>query len=192
SSALEQIVRAGAPIEDIYPLSQLQQGMLFHALHAPESGAYVVQTSIRFGAGLGAAERAALERSWQQMVDRHSILRTAFRWFGLDEPLQVVAAPFPLAWEHLDWSDLPAAEQSERLAEYLRADRQRGFDLAAAPLLRLALIQLGDLANPACQLVWTHHHAILDGWSLPLLLRDLFSCYAAALRGATAVLPPVR
>ncbi len=192
ASALDQFVVAGAPVEDIYPLSPLQQGMLFHALHAPESGAYVVQTSIRFGAGLGTAERAALERSWQQVIDRHPILRTAFRWLGLDEPLQVVSTPFPMAWEHRDWRGLPAAEQSERLAEYLRADRQRGFDLAAAPLLRLALIQLGDSTSPACQLVWTHHHAILDGWSLPLLLRELFSCYAAALQGTTAVLPPVR
>ncbi|HEX3529040.1 MAG TPA: non-ribosomal peptide synthase/polyketide synthase [Thermoanaerobaculia bacterium] len=188
ASALDRFVVAGAPIEDIYPLSPLQQGMLFHALHAPESGAYVVQTSIRFGAGLGATETAALERSWQQVIDRHSILRTAFRWLGLNEPLQVVSAPFPIAWEHRDWRALPAAEQSERLAEYLQADRQRGFDLAAAPLLRLALIQLGEHS----QLVWTHHHAILDGWSLPILLRELFSCYAAALRGTTAALPPVR
>ncbi len=179
-------------IEDIYTLSPLQQGMLFHALHSPESGAYVVQTSIRFGGGLGEAERAALERSWQQVVDRHPILRTAFEWLELDEPLQVVYAPFPLTWEHHDWRGLPAAEQAERLAEHLRLDRRRGFDLSRAPLLRLTLIQLDADGAETCQLVWTHHHAILDGWSLPILLRELFLCYAAARQGRPAVLPPVR
>jgi amino acid adenylation domain-containing protein len=179
-------------IEDIYTLSPLQQGMLFHALHSPESGAYVVQTCIRFGAGLGPAERAALTQSWQQVVDRHPVLRTAFEWLELDEPVQVVYAPFPLTWEHHDWRGLPAAEQAERLAEHLRIDRRRGFDLSTPPLLRLALIQLGEEEAETCQLVWTHHHAILDGWSLPILLRELFSCYAAASSGRPAVLPPAR
>jgi non-ribosomal peptide synthetase component F len=179
-------------IEDIYTLSPLQQGMLFHALHSAESGAYVVQTCIRFAAGLGAAERAALAQSWQQVVDRHPVLRTAFEWLELDEPVQVVYAPFPLTWEHHDWRGLPAAEQAERLAEHLRIDRRRGFDLSTPPLLRLALIQLGAPGAETCQLVWTHHHAILDGWSLPILLRELFSCYAAARQGRPAILPPAR
>ena len=179
-------------IEDIYTLSPLQQGMLFHALHSPESGAYVVQTCIRFGAALGPAERAALEQSWQQVVDRHPVLRTAFEWLELDAPVQVVYAPFPLTWEHHDWRGLPAAEQAERLAEHLRIDRRRGFDLSTPPLLRLALIQLGSPGAETSQLLWTHHHAILDGWSLPILLRELFLCYAAAREGRPAVLPPAR
>src|SRR5262249_3522253 len=120
------VASAGGQIEDLYPLSPLQQGLLFHSLDAPGSGAYVIQVSVGFGADL---DVAAFERSWQQVVDRHPILRTAFRWLGLDVPLQVVFARLPLLWEHQDWRGLPPAVQAERLAEHLRADRQRGFDL---------------------------------------------------------------
>jgi non-ribosomal peptide synthase protein (TIGR01720 family) len=177
------------PIEDLYPLSPLQQGMLFHALHAPGSGDYVVQMSVGFGADL---DVAAFERSWQQVVDRHAVLRTSFYWLGLDEPLQRVHARLPLVWERRDWRGLPTAEQAERVADYLRAERERGFHPGTAPLLRLALLHLDAEDGTAYRFVWTHHHAILDGWSLPILLRELFTCYAAARQGTAARLPPVR
>ncbi len=178
--------RLAGTVEDVYPLSAIQQGMLFHALHAPGSGAYVVQMSVGFGERF---DSAAFERAWQQVADRHPVLRTAFVWQGLDEPLQVVHAGSPLTWERHDWRGLPAAGQAERLEAYLRADRDRGFDLSQPPLMRLALLRM----DGSHRFVWTHHHAILDGWSLQILLRELFTCYAAERQGATSArLPPVR
>ena len=127
---------AGGEIEDLYPLSPIQQGLLFHALDAPEAGAYVVQLAVSFGAEL---DPAAFERAWRLLADRHPVLRTSFRWLELDEPLQVVQARLPLAWESQDLGALPPAAQAARLAAFLAADRRRGFALDRGPLQRFAL-----------------------------------------------------
>ncbi len=158
-------------VEDIYPLSPMQQGLLFHSLYQPESGVYLEQISY----GLeGELDEAAFERAWRQLMARHSILRTSFAWEGLREPLQVVhrEAVLPLARE--DWRGLGREEQEERLGEYLAQDRVRDFELGRAPLMRLSLIRLDE---ERYQFTWTFHHVLQDGWSGPLLLKDVLSYY---------------
>ncbi|HKV06574.1 MAG TPA: amino acid adenylation domain-containing protein [Thermoanaerobaculia bacterium] len=170
-------------LEDVYPLSPLQQGMLFHSLLAPESGIYVNQCSCRLRGELD-AER--FHQSWQKAVDRHAILRSAFLWEGFDEPLQAVRSQAAVPWRTEDWRGLSAGEQAARLEELRTAERRRPFQLAQAPLLRLVLIRTGE---DVWELVWTFHHILLDGWSVPLLLRELSALYAS---GDPAALPPVR
>ncbi|RMF35672.1 MAG: non-ribosomal peptide synthetase, partial [Chloroflexi bacterium] len=173
-------------IEDIYPLSPMQQGMLFHSLYAPETGVYFEQSSWTLR---GPLDVPAFERAWQQVMDRHPVLRTAFLWEGLEEPLQVVYRRVDLPLEKLDWRGLPEAEQAERLAAFLQADRERGFNLAEPPLIRLTLIRT---AEEAYQFVWSHHHSLMDGWSQPILVREVFTLYEALRRGQIISLPPAR
>jgi amino acid adenylation domain-containing protein len=173
-------------IEDFYPLSPMQQGMLFHTLYAPETGTYFEQLTCTLRGNLQAA---AFARAWQQVLDSHPILRTGFTGEGLKEPVQVVyrRVRLPLAQE--DWRGLSRATQQLRLEGFLEAERRRGFVLSEPPLMRLALFRVSDDAH---QLVWSHHHILLDGWSVPMLLQEVLACYEAFSNGRAAQLPPRR
>ncbi|HEY0607971.1 MAG TPA: condensation domain-containing protein, partial [Herpetosiphonaceae bacterium] len=173
-------------VEDVYSLSPMQQGMLFHTLYEGEPGVYVTQTVYNFH---GAFDVPAFQRAWQQVVERHQTLRSAFLWAGLDEPLQLVRQKVRLPWQVEDWRDLSPGEQDARLDAFLAADRRRGFDLAKAPLMRLALFQVAD-ARYRC--VWTQHHLLLDGWSVPLVFNEVFAAYDAFVRGQPLALPRLR
>ncbi|AUX29427.1 MULTISPECIES: non-ribosomal peptide synthase/polyketide synthase [Sorangium] len=182
--AVDRLVGRGRDVEDVYPLSGLQHGLLYHTLRDPASGMYVEQLTFRIDAGL---DVEALHAAWQQVVDRHPILRTGFVWEGLDEPVQVVRTGVVLPWSELDLRGLTAEEQEERLDALLAEDRARGFELARAPLARSALLRLTE---DAYQLVWSYHHLLLDGWSTALLFKELLACYEAARR-REAARPPL-
>ncbi|HEX6291276.1 MAG TPA: amino acid adenylation domain-containing protein, partial [Herpetosiphonaceae bacterium] len=173
-------------IESFYPLSPMQQGMLFHTLYDDGSGMYVEQLIIPVQSTLNVA---AFQRAWEQVAQRHSIFRSTFVWEGIKTPVQVVHRRVDLPWELADWRDLSADEQQARLKAFLDADRQRGFDLAHAPLMRLALFRVAD---DTYQFVWSQHHMLMDGWSLPLVLNEVFVLYEAALQGREAPLPRPR
>jgi hypothetical protein len=175
-------------IEDIYPLSPMQQGMLFHTLYSPESGLYFEQITCVLR---GPLDVPAFERAWQQAVDRHPALRTLLAWERRDPPLQIVLKPgqVTIRFEQQDWRGLGDADRAERVAAYLEIDRARGFRLSRAPLMRLALMRLAD---EAYQVVWSRHHIMLDGWSAGIVLKDVFAEYSAACAGVAATLEPVR
>ncbi|HEV2147589.1 MAG TPA: condensation domain-containing protein, partial [Longimicrobiaceae bacterium] len=173
-------------MEDVYPLSPTQEGMLFHALSDQGGGVYVGQFGFRLA---GELDEDAFRRAWQGVVDRHPALRTGFAWEKVDRPLQVVVRHAALPFRSEDWRGMPREEQEARLEAFLRADREEGFDLGKAPLIRLALFRLGD---EAYRLVWTHHHMILDGWSLGLVYRDVLALYEACSGGREAALPRPR
>ncbi len=164
-------------IEDIYPLSPLQQGMLFHTLYDPESEVYFEQLSCTLR---GALDTDALRRSWQSVIDRHTILRTGFFWERRDKPLQVVRRKANLPWQQQDWRGLSTLEQQDRFKAYLEADRICGFELSKAPLMRVALFQLSEETH---YLVWSHHHILLDGWSVSLVMNEVFALYGAFSQG---------
>src|SRR5215475_8800459 len=127
-------------IERLYPLSPMQQGMLFHSLLEAGSGVYVTQLVLT----LADVNAAALHGAWEEMARRHDVLRTSFAWQTQDKPLQVVRRDVVLPWEELDWRDVDAADQAGRLEALLSADRTRGFDLRSAPLMRLMLIRTSE------------------------------------------------
>ncbi|HSS47335.1 MAG TPA: condensation domain-containing protein, partial [Thermoanaerobaculia bacterium] len=165
-------------VEDIYSLSPMQQGMLFHTLYDPGAGMYVGQWSLELA---GMLDEAALERAWQAMSARHAVLRTAFLWEGLDgPPLQVVCRGVTVPVDHQDWRHLTAEEVGVRWRAYLDEDRRRGFRLSEAPLMRLALIRTGEGIH---RLLWSYHMLLLDGWSMPLVLGELFRRYEDFCRG---------
>ncbi|MEO0768471.1 MAG: condensation domain-containing protein, partial [Cyanobacteria bacterium J06649_4] len=166
-------------VADIYPLSSTQLGMLFHTLTDQQSGVYVNQYACRL---TGKVDVDLLQQAWQQTLTRHPVLRTAFLWEGLDEPLQVVRQTVELPWEQLDWQTYSNVTREKELAFFLQRDRTKGFSLAKAPLLRLTLIQLSEQTH---QLVWTSHHLLFDGWSLPLIWQDMLAIYATLLAGRT-------
>ncbi len=177
SQELDRINALYGQVEDIYPLTPAQQGILFHALYAPGSTVYFTQFSWDLHGKLNVQ---AFMLAWQQVVARHPVLHTAFAWEGLSEPLQVVCAKAKLPWEELDWREVSFAEQQALLEAYLKSDRQHGFELKSAPLMRNALIRMSD---DAYHFVWSHHHILLDGWCIGLLLKELFIHYGALCQG---------
>jgi len=166
-------------IEDAYNLSPMQQGMLFHSLYAPAYGVYVEQVSALLEGNL---DVIAFEQTWQQVVDRHPCLRTAFVWEDLKNPLQVVGRRVQLPIVMHDWQYMTAEEQQQGIQELLQAEQIRGFELSKAPLMRLTLIQL---AKTSYQFIWSHHHLLLDGWSTSLLLNEVFAIYEATCQNQT-------
>lgn len=156
-----------------YPLTSLQKGMLFHALDSTQSAAYFVHLHWQFDGELNVPFFC---QAWQRLVDRHDSLRTSLHWDGLDEPLQVVNSTAELSWRHYDWTDSRKEELNERLQEFLNVDRQAGFDFMCAPLMRLAIIKLSENAY---YIVLSMHHLIIDGWCIPVLLRELSMIYQA-------------
>ena len=162
-------------VEDIYELSPLQQGMLFHTLYTPKSGTYFQQARVSWRGGCNIS---ALERAWQTAVKRHPVLRTSFHWEDLDKPLQVVHRHVDLELTQLDLRKLPREQQQARLEAWLREDRRKGFELSKAPLMRLTLFRATEDT-----LIWSHHHMLLDGWSAFLVSQEVARHYAAYCRG---------
>jgi amino acid adenylation domain-containing protein/non-ribosomal peptide synthase protein (TIGR01720 family) len=180
---LTDLLSAAGDVEDIYPLSSAQQGLLFHSLYAPQSAMYMAQLAL----GLrGQLDGESFARAWQQAIDRHAALRTTFVWEDLDEPLQVVHRSARLPLFEADWRHLPPAEQAERLEAFLRADRERDFELSASPPMRFAMLRLGD---EAYEFVWSHHHLLIDGWSFSTLLAEVFSAYETLRKRERVRLP---
>jgi amino acid adenylation domain-containing protein len=169
-------------VEDFYPLSHIQQGILFHSLNAPNSGVYHEQRSFTLRGDL---DISAFKHSWQRVVDRHPILRTAFIWEGLKEPIQVVHRQVSLPWEQQNWHGLSQIERAEQLAAFLEVDRKRGFEFSKAPLMRMALFQITD---DTYQFVWSYNHVLIDGWSMALIFKEVFNFYEAFRNGQDMLL----
>ncbi len=164
----------------------MQQGMLFHSLYDPEDDVYVEQMYCKL---VGPLDTVAFATAWRQLIQRHAILRTAYVWEDVKEPLQVVLRQVELPLVQEDWRSLSPAEQEQRLHEALTTARKQGFDLGKPPLMTLALYQIAD---DVYYFVWTHHHILFDGWSFPILLQETFTLYEAARQGRRAHLPPAR
>ncbi|HEY4460886.1 MAG TPA: amino acid adenylation domain-containing protein, partial [Pseudonocardiaceae bacterium] len=162
-------------IEATYPLSPLQQGMHFHALLSPDSGVYVVQLVFDLDGDL---DVAAFRAAWHETVLRHPALRTTFHQADGEDPVQVVHRAVPEPWRIVDWREHP--NQDALLVELAAEERARGFSLTDPPLFRFALARTADRTH---RFVWTHHHLLLDGWSLPVVLNDLFTHYERLLTG---------
>ncbi|MEU9026480.1 amino acid adenylation domain-containing protein [Streptomyces sp. NPDC048383] len=176
---------AKSGLEDILPLSPLQEGMLFHNLFdADELDAYNVQVFIELE---GRVDAQRLRGATTAMLRRHSNLRAAFRHEGLKRPVQLIPREVVVPWREEDLSALPA-DRREAAAEALAdEDRWTRFDLGKPPLIRFTLIGLGGGRH---RLVMTNHHILLDGWSMPVLLRELLTLYT--VHGDVTALPRVR
>lgn len=173
-------------IEDILPLTPLQSGLLFHTLSEPEAGYYWTQFSIDI---TGPTQAALFREAWQRAITRHASLRTAFSWENRERPLQIVCKHADVPWTELDWSTYSREQQAARFEEFLRQDRSTSCDLRKPPLMRFTWIRL---APDRHRLVWAHHHLVLDGWSLSLVLNEVLDDYDALQAGTTEASPAPR
>jgi phthiocerol/phenolphthiocerol synthesis type-I polyketide synthase E len=174
--ALERLL-AGTEAEDVYPLSPLQQGLLYHSLEAPETGRYLEQMSCTL---TGEIDLDAFELALQRAADRHAVLRTSFLWEDLERPLQVVHTRVRLPLFLEDWRGRSEAEQGQAFAALRIADRERGFDVTTAPLLRVTLCRVTD---DSWRLLSTHHHLLLDGWSSVRVVTEVLTTFNLLISG---------
>jgi aryl carrier-like protein len=184
--AVKRVFGQDGPIEDLYPLTPVQDGMLFHTLADPDAGHYAEQFVCRLQGDL---DRARLEDSWHRVIARHPALRSSIHWTDFEERYQVVHRETNCLLEYHDWRSLSQSEQNQQLVDYLGADRRRGFELTRAPLSRLALVRLGDELH---QLIWSIHHVVIDGWCLSILLQEMLHVYEALSQKVEPVLKPCR
>ncbi|AOJ10270.1 non-ribosomal peptide synthetase [Burkholderia mayonis] len=170
-AALDRLPFDARAIDDIYPLSPMQQGILFHSLFAPERATYVNQLV----ATLVDPDVERLRAAFDAAVPRHDILRTGFAAHEA-APMQVVHRHARMPVETVDWRGAHPddAHLEAALDAWLADDRARGFDLATPPLMRVTLIRTGETA---WRLVWTRHHLLLDGWSTARLFADVLRDY---------------
>ncbi|MGZ8181071.1 MAG: amino acid adenylation domain-containing protein [Methylobacter sp.] len=173
-------------IEDVYPLAPLQHGLMFHSLIDAESSVYCIQIGCRL---TGELNVPAFRQVWQQLVGHHPILRTRFHFENQDQPLQIVDKNVQLPITEYDWRAYPASEQTQRWQQLQADDQKNGFDFTQAPLMRLSLVQCSDQAH---YLLWSYHHILLDGWSGPLLVKELFAAYESIRRGSAPLSPAAR
>jgi len=169
--------RLGPEIEDAYPLSELQAGMLFHTELEPGEAIYHDIVSFHLEMAL---EPETLRAALEAVTAAHQVLRTSFRLSEFSEPLQLVhrEARVPLGIE--DLGGLPESEQEREIAGWIEGEKRRGFDWREPPLVRLQVHRRG---GGSFQLSISEHHAILDGWSMATFLTELFEHYLARLEG---------
>src|ERR1044072_862088 len=157
-------------LEDLSPLSPMQQGMRFHTVYERESGTYFEQSVFTLEGDL---DVSSFERAWQLVIDRHPILRSSFMW-DLEKPLQIVHREIKVNIHEQNWRNQPPDSHGPKLQEYLADDRHRGFDLRTAPLIRLALFRTADTTY---KFVCSRHHIVLDHWSRSIVMREVFQAY---------------
>ena len=157
--------------KDCFPLSPLQQGMLFHWLREPHAGVDIEQLVVHLPEEI---DPAKLKSACEWLVSRHEILRARFDWENIERPQQEILDKISTLFFLIDAQGGSEAEKQYRLERFLREDRIQGFELQTAPLLRFTLFRW---APSSFSLVWTFHHALLDGRCFPILLRELFETY---------------
>ena len=184
ASARTGTALAGELIEDIYTLSPVQQGMLFHILSAPDRGLYFDQTVCTV---TGRLDVDALQWAWEALLARHPALRTSFVWDGLSKPVQVVHRRIPLDFRILDWRRMGKKVRKVQFEVLLEEDRQRGLEHGEPPLLRIHLVRLGD---DRYLLLWSVSHLVADGWCSAILLDEVVSLYEGRRRGEDPRLLP--
>jgi amino acid adenylation domain-containing protein/non-ribosomal peptide synthase protein (TIGR01720 family) len=180
---LDKLLESYAPVADVYRVTSLQHGMLFHSLFTGDKDVYFARFRWRLD---GPIDIDAFAAAWQETISRHDSLRSSFHWEGFKEPVQVVHRNLQVELHQEDWSMSKPAEQTKLLQEFLARDELERFDFTSAPLMRIALIRLGI---DDYHFIWSFHHAIVDGWSVPLVLKEVFAIYTDRLIEMTPNLP---
>ncbi|GMG77393.1 non-ribosomal peptide synthetase [Bacillus safensis] len=173
-------------VQDMYYLSPMQEGMLFHTLHHQEKGFYVEQMDMNVK---GTLRYDLLEKSMNIIVERYDIFRTVFLHEKVKRPVQVVLKERPFTLDVVDLQDLSEDEQLERIEKFKQQDQLRGFDLSKDSLMRASVFQTGPASY---RWIWSYHHILLDGWCFGLVVQELFAIYHALLHDVPYKLEPVK
>ena len=170
--------------EDIYWLTPIQETFFLQDKDKAENESHCRQLSFRIE---GELDVARLERAWQRVVRRHPVLRTMFLWKRVEQPLQVVRREVEASFEKCDWSGFGSASESdERLQSFLRAERDKGFDVSKAPLLRVVICRHSDASH---QFVLSYHQLVIDGQGVAVVVRELFAEYTGVRANGHATAP---
>ncbi|MBX3301083.1 MAG: amino acid adenylation domain-containing protein [Nitrospira sp.] len=165
-------------IEDIYPLSPMQEGVLFHTLLNPSSGVYLMQDRYLLD---GKVDPLAFRQAWQQVVERHDVLRASFVWEDQKRPLQIVHKYADVPLVELDWRGWSTTQQDQELTKLLHEELRTGFNFAKAPLLRLRLIRLTEHTYHFTR---SYHLILMDAWCFSIFMTDFFAFYSAQVHGS--------
>ncbi|MGH3639310.1 MAG: amino acid adenylation domain-containing protein, partial [Mycobacterium sp.] len=168
-------------VEDVWPLSPLQEGVYFQARYA-QAAVYIVQNVFDFA---DPVDVEALHAAYSAVMQRNPVLRSAFLADDLPQPVAAIIANPVWAPELIDLTGSTSHDVDERVADLTAADRLRTFDLDTPPLARMTIVRTGGVDR----LIFSYHFLLLDGWSREQLLRELFAEYAAAKKGVEADLP---
>ncbi|ALM82673.1 non-ribosomal peptide synthetase [Bordetella sp. N] len=182
---VQAVITAQAGINDTaYPLTPMQEGIVFHSRLEQGQGTYVVQCACDIHGDL---DIDAFKQAWRDAVARHDVLRTAFEWEDLAQPRQRVHGAVALPWEELDWSGVDEAVQRQDLRALIEQDARQDFDLARPPLMRLTVVHLAARRH---HFIWSHHHLLMDAWSVDSLLAEVAASYQGHRNGAALAPPP--
>lgn len=162
-------------IENIYPLTPMQKGMLFHSLIDSASEAYFEQAAFDLK---GVLDIEAFRMSLAHLAERYDILRTHFYTEWKDQPLQIVFRQKPIEIVVEDIRSMNVHQRSEFITAFARKDKARGFDLTRDALMRVSILRTEE---DQARLIWSFHHILMDGWCLPLIMKEVFETYYAIL-----------
>ncbi|MBR8664605.1 bacitracin non-ribosomal peptide synthetase BacC [Bacillus paralicheniformis] len=169
-------------IEKIYPLANMQKGMLFHAIEDHTSDAYFQQTVMDIE---GYVDPAILEASFNDIMKRHEILRASYEYEIVEEPRQIIIENRSIDFTYFNIAKSSAQQQEMFIERLINEDRKKGFDLSRDVLMRVYLLKT---AERSYRLVWSHHHILLDGWCLGIIMRELFVIYENRMNGKASPL----
>ena len=170
-------------IEDIYPLTPMQEGLLLHTLLEPGTGIYYMQDRYRINSPV---DPQCFAQAWQAVVARHEALRTSFSWNAGEAMVQIVHKSYQVPVNYLDWRDASEEINEQRLQDLLKTEREAGFDLLNTPPFHLRLIRIDEARY---WFMMSNHHILIDAWCRSLLMGDFFIIYSALIKGATPSLP---
>ncbi|MGC7102170.1 amino acid adenylation domain-containing protein, partial [Amycolatopsis lurida] len=168
-STVDRVLGDGRGVVDVYPLTPMQQGMVFHSVHEPDSPAYLEQVSFTLS---GVDDPRRVAAAFQRVLDQSDALRVRVVWDGVDVPAGVVHREMVLPVDYLDWTGQTPATVEHRFARLLDQDRSIGLDLARQPLMRLTVAEIG---GGELRVLWTFHHLLLDGWSTAAILGEVLA-----------------
>jgi amino acid adenylation domain-containing protein len=164
------IVNKKNNIEDIYPVTPIQSGLIFRHLYDPNSDAYFVQRVFE----LKNVNIGLFKQSWQVLLERHEALRASFSYKKLKNPVQIIHRKIITPWKEKEIQNLTYEEQRECLNKIIKKERQEGFDIQKAPLMRFNLLRI---EKDKYYFVWNQHHLLIDGWCVPVILEELSDIY---------------
>lgn len=173
---LDRLAVRADDVQDIYPPTPLQEGLLLHTLMTPGSGMYLMQDRYRYGERV---DPRAVANAWQAVARRHEALRAGFAWHSGERPVQVILREIEVPVLVHDWRALSQAEGLASLERLLAEERDSGFDMARAPLWRIHLARTAE----ADLMIVSYHHILMDAWCRSLLLADFFAACEAQARG---------
>ena len=177
---LDKLIQHYPKLSNILPLSPIQQGLLFHKTCEDHDFAYHIQVRWHDPRVL---DLKYYKLAWEHILARFEVLRAQFIWNDLEKPVQVINSSVQLPWKVYDLEELSAKNQQLRITAIINQDKKQTFDLSKAPLMRITVF---SLTHDNHIIIWTHHHILLDGWSLNLVLNDLYEIYEAYIKNNQA------